>query len=114
MAMLGSQDTKHKSIDYYLFLFELAFQWQDNNALLYLEHSFYHIHEALRYSSAKVWDAVYIHAESLPFWQEWDKCKKLRKGVVKYLKRSGYNRSILTNFTPDEDLNQQLLKIWNN
>lgn len=61
------KDTKHKSIDYYLFLFELAFQWQDNNALLYLEHSFYHIHEALRYSSAKVWDAVYIHAESLPF-----------------------------------------------
>ena len=108
------KDTKHKTIYYYLFLFELAFQWQDNNALLYLEHSFYHIHEALRYSSAKVWDAVYIHAESLPFWQEWDKCKKLRKGVVKYLKRSGYNRSILTNFTPDEDLNQQLLKIWNN
>jgi hypothetical protein len=108
------KDNNHKSIDYYLFLFELAFQWQDNNALLYLECSFYHIHEALRHSSAKVWDAVYTYTESLPFWQEWDKCKKLRKGVVKYLKRSGYNRSILIDFTPDKDLNQQLLKIWNN
>ena len=108
------KDTNHKSIDYYLFLFELGFQWQDNNALLYLERSFYHIHEALRYNSAKVWDAVNTHAESLPFWQEWDKCKKLRKGIVKYLKRSGYNRSILIDFTPDEDLNQQLLKIWDN
>lgn len=108
------KDNNHKSIDYYLFLFELAFQWQDNNALLYLECSFYHIHEALRHSSAKVWDTVYTYTESLPFWQEWDKCKKLRKGVVKYLKRSGYNRSILIDFTPDKDLNQQLLKIWNN
>ena len=52
------------------------------------------------------------YMEELPFWQSWDNCKKLRKGIVKAMKRLGYNRNDIDDFTPSADLNSTLLKIW--
>lgn len=52
------------------------------------------------------------YLEELPPWQWWDNCKKLRKGLVKTMKKKGYNRQDLKYFTPSEDLNKMLLKLW--
>lgn len=100
--------------EYYIFLFILSFNWVDENSVKYLRVSFYHLHEKLRYSSlsSRMWAHLIPYTSELPFWQDWDKCKKLRKGVVKYLKSCGYPKSVLKDFTPDIDLNKELKKNW--
>lgn len=108
----ASSDDNRKSIEYYLLLFQLSFLWKNADSIELLKHSFYHIHEALKYSSEKVWEVVCIHSAELPFWQEWDKCKKIRKGLVSYLKKSGYERKVLQHITPDINLNNQMLDLW--
>lgn len=45
-------------------------------------------------------------------WDEWDNCKKMRKTVIKRLKRSGAEKSVLNHFTPDNELNELLMRMW--
>lgn len=106
-------DNGYKYEEYYVFLFVLAHNWQDNYTVYYLQHAFYPIHEFLRTESLseRGWYKIKKYTEPL-FMQEWDKCKKLRKGLVKYLMNCGYNRSVLDKFTPDIKLNKQLRRIW--
>ena len=101
--------------DVYTFLFSLSFNWpSDKDAIELMQMAFYPIHvlEAngnLGYSN---WSRIAGHLESVMFWEEWDKCKKLRKTVVKRLKRAGCDKSVLDTFTPDGGLNEQLKRIW--
>lgn len=108
----ASSDNGKKSMEYYLLLFQLSFLWQNSDSIDLLKHSLYHVHEMLKYNSEEVWNVISFRAAELPFWQEWDKCKKLRKGVVRYLKTSGFSKVVLTNITPNDDLNNLLLEMW--
>lgn len=45
-------------------------------------------------------------------WDEWDNCKKMRKTAIKRLKRSGAEKSVLNHFTPDNELNELLMRMW--
>ena len=38
-------------------------------------------------------------------------CKKMRKTVIKRLKRSGAEKSVLNHFTPDNELNELLMRM---
>ena len=107
-------DNSRMSTEYYMFLFVLSFNWIDENSINYLRVSFYHLHDKLRYSSLnnRMWERLIPYTSELPFWQDWDKCKKLRKGIIKYLKSCGYPKSVLKDFTPDMDLNKELKKYW--
>lgn len=107
-------DNNRMSTEYYMFLFILSFNWVDENSIKYLRISFYHLHEKLKYSSlsSMAWKRLIPYTSELPFWQDWDKCKQLRKGIVKYLKYCGYPKSLLTDFTPDIELNKQLKNNW--
>jgi hypothetical protein len=111
---LLNADNDRMNIEYYMFLFTLSFNWMDENSIKYLRVSFYHLHERLRNStlSSDMWMRLIPYTSELPFWQDWDKCKKLRKGIVKYLKVCGYPKSVLKDFTPDVDLNKELEKNW--
>lgn len=99
----------------YTFLFSLSFNWPlDKDAIELMRMTFYPIHELeakgnLGYS---YWSRITGNLESVMFWEEWDKCKKLRKTVVKRLKMAGYDKSMLANFTPDIELNEMLMKMW--
>lgn len=99
----------------YTFLFSLSFNWPlDKDAIELMRMAFYPIHELeakgnLGYS---YWSRITGNLESVMFWEEWDKCKKLRKTVVKRLKMAGYDKSMLANFTPDIELNEMLMKMW--
>lgn len=99
----------------YTFLFSLSFNWPtDKDAIELMRMAFFPIHilEAngkLGYSN---WSHIAGNLESVMFWDEWDKCKKLRKTVVKRLKKAGYDSSVLANFTPSAELNEMLMKMW--
>ncbi len=99
---------------YYVFLFILGHNWIDFNALKYIKRSFFPIHWALSKSMVydDLWWKIEPYTAKLNFLKEWDKCKKLREGIVDFLKSSGYPKSILDTFTVDKDLNKILKKIW--
>lgn len=98
----------------YVFLYQLSFNWTDRNALVMLKVSFWKLYNLCandRFSNANITTLASYFAV-LPPWQWWDNCKKMRKGLVKAMKQVGYHRSDIKNFTPSEDLNKTLLKIW--
>ena len=75
--------------NYYIFLFQLSHNWNDELSIQFLKKSFYAIHTLL--ANEKLSDnqksmlAPYYAKVSI--WHEWDLCKKLRKGLVKYIDR---------------------------
>lgn len=103
------------SLDYYAFVFTLSFNWTDDIALKLLKCSFYPIHQILaedRVHAPILWLKVMKFADELPIEEDWDNCKKLRKGLVRYLKSCGYKKTLLSDFTPDVGLNDRLVKFW--
>lgn len=98
----------------YVFLYQLSFNWTDSNALVMLKESFWKLYNLCannRFCNANI-NTLSPYLAVLPPWQWWDNCKKMRKGLVKAMKQVGYHRSDIKNFTPSEDLNKTLLKIW--
>lgn len=99
----------------YTFLFSVSFNWpSDRNAIELLRMAFYPIHvlQANGELGYRNWTQISDYLEPVMLWEEWDYCKKLRKTVVKRLKHAGYDKGVLLNFTPDEELNKLLIKIW--
>lgn len=101
-------------IQYYIFLYRLSFNWHDKEALMYLQQSFYPIHRQLLQDKLdySLWYKVEPYTEHLFFIQNWDKCKKMRKMVVKRLKEEGCSKSELINYTPEAQINEWLLNEW--
>ena len=99
----------------YAYLFVLSFNWPtDEDALELMRMSFYPLHslqanKQLGYSN---WSHIAPYMESVMFWDEWDNCKKMRKTVVKRLKRAGADVTVMDNFTPDGELNDELKRMW--
>lgn len=100
-------------IQYYVFLYILSFNWQDRDALSYLRKAFYPIHtllaqDKLDYSQ---WYKIEPYTEHL-FFTFWDKCKKVRKMVIRRLKDAGYLKTAVANYTPDAIVNKWLINEW--
>ena len=106
--------TEKDPIQFYIYLYRLSFNWQDKEALMYLRKAFYPIHELLAQDKLEYsfWYRIEPYTEHLFFLQNWDKCKKLRKMVVRRLKEAGCSKSELENYTPDNQTNEWLLKEW--
>ena len=64
---------------------------------------------SLRYEE---WTRISQYMEPLFLLEDWDKCKKMRKTVVKRLKQAGYSMNQLYNYTPNEYINKQLIEMW--
>lgn len=102
-------------IELYAFLFSLSFNWPcDRDALELLRMAFYplHTYEATGKLGYGNWKRIERYMEPLVFWEEWDKCKKMRKTVVKRLKNAGFDKSVLNFFTPNSELNETMLRLW--
>lgn len=108
------QCNRYESLSYYTFMYILGHNWTDINGLKFIKRSFYQLHKALAAEqlSERLWVLIEPYTAKLRFFNEWDKCKKLRKGAIRYLKISGYKKTDLFYFTPDTDLNDVLLNIW--
>lgn len=107
-------DTEQMDIRYYIFMFVLSFNWRDELSLYILKHSFFNIHESLSRDEVPTFEMNKLqrYMAELPVWQWWDNCKKLRRGIVQYIKYVGYERKVLEDFTPSQKINDSLLKIW--
>ena len=88
------QDTKGE-INYILICGDIAFSGLDNE-----------------YKIAKSFIDTICDMVSEKIWEEWDKCKKMRKTIVKLLKHAGFDKNALVNFTIDKELNKQLILMW--
>lgn len=106
--------TENDPIQFYIYLYRLSFNWQDKEAFMFLRKAFYPIHQLLSHDKLdySFWYRVEPYTEQLFFFQNWDKCKKLRKMVVRRLKEAGYPKEELVNYTPDNQINEWLLKEW--
>ena len=104
----------HKNIDTYIYILSLAYNWRGQDALDFFYHSFAKVHDALGESQTSdlVWQYVSRYGGKVHFYQEWDRCRKLRNGVVAHLKSLGFNKRVLNNFTPDMELNNILVGIF--
>lgn len=99
----------------YAFLFSLSFNWlSDKDAIELMRMAFYPLHtlQASRKLGYGNWSRIAGYMETVLPWDEWDYCKKMRRTVIKRLKRAGYDKSVLDNFTPDGWLNEQLKRMW--
>lgn len=108
--------TENSPIQYFIFEYRLSFNWSDQEALIYLRQSFYPIHRLLMQDKLdyRFWHMIEPYTESLFFLQNWDKCKRIRKMIVRRLKEAGHSEDDLVNYTPDEKTNDWLLKEWHN
>ena len=102
-------------LSFYGFMYVLSFNWKhDMFAMEYLRVSFYPLHKAI--SEGRVsdldWNKIMPFTDSLPLWQSWDKCKKMRKMVIKRVKKVGLFDDYLKTFTPDIKLNATLVDMW--
>lgn len=106
--------TEKDPIQFYIYLYRLSFNWQDKEALMYLRKAFYPIHELLSQDKLEYsfWYRIEPYTEHLFFLQNWDKCKRVRKMVIRRLKESGYAKSIVENYTPNFQTNEWLMKEW--
>lgn len=109
-----SRYSQYENLYYFTFLFILGHNWTDANGLQFIKRSFYPLHKALAADKfpSILWNKIEPYTAKLRFYKEWDKCKKLRKGTVRYLKLSRYKKNILSDFTPEKELNNTLENIW--
>ena len=107
-------DNGKKSPAYYVFMYEIAWQWRDNVVLKYFYHCFHHVHNELanRTMSDRIWYRMYRYGGSVSLFQEWDRCLKLKKGIVAHLKGQGFSRNAFEKFTPDGNINESLVEIY--
>lgn len=101
-------------IQFFVFMYRLSFNWQDVKALAYMKKAFYPIHKLLAVDKLdySFWYKIEPYTEHLFFIFNWDKCKKVRKMVVRRLKEAGHPKSDLVNYTPDAQTNEWLLSDW--
>lgn len=106
--------SENDPIQFFVFLYILSFNWQDENALSYLRQAFYPLHQLLKQDKMEYdfWLMIEPYTDSLFLLQNWDKCKKMRRMVVRRLKNLGHSKSELDNYTPDSQTNEWLLKEW--
>lgn len=100
-------------IQFFVFLYILSFNWQDKDALSYLRQAFYPIHSVLAQDKLDYsqWYRIEPYTEH-KFLAFWDKCKKMRKMVIRRLKEAGCQKSLVANYTPDAQTNKWLMEEW--
>lgn len=101
-------------IQYYVFLYILSFNWEDKDALSYMRQAFYPIHVQLSLDKLDygLWYRVEPYTEHRFIISFWDRCKKMRKMVIRRLKDAGYSKSEVMNYTPDTQVNNWLYDEW--
>lgn len=107
-------DNGKKSPAFYVFMYEIAWQWADDAVLEFFYHCFHHVHNDLadRTMTDRIWNRMYRYGGNVSLFQEWDRCLKLKKGIVVHLKNQGFSRAVFESFTPDGKINASLVEIY--
>lgn len=107
-------DNGNMSQEYYAFLYTLLFNRYDDTSNILIEHSYPHIYYYLETNSLsyELWKKIEVYTAKLSKIKEWDKCKKLRKGLVKYLKSNKCDKQYIINLNIEDKLKNDILKYW--
>lgn len=94
------------SIKYFSFILAIAFNKHGDDLFNLLRLSFEKVYKAalkdkLRYES---WKSIEIHTKPLPFWKEWDKCKKLRNLLIDTFITEDWSINKIDNIFQDDEL----------
>lgn len=106
---------KELPLEYSVFLFMLSYNWpNDKIAFNYHAKAFYTLHSAIADNilSDYLLANVEKFTKPLVFWNEWDKCKKLRNGLIDRMIECSYSEEMLYRLTPDKYLNEKLIKTY--
>lgn len=105
----------HKDANDLVYIYVLAFNWYDYNALSYIKRVLPFIYEALSTESLSYssWVKIQKFTGEVPFWRFWDNCQKVLIGVKDYCKAMCLNTREIENFTTNPKLNKELLDLWN-
>ena len=97
-----------------VYVYVLAFNWHDYNALGYIKSVLPFIYDALSTESLSylAWKKIEKFTGSVPFWRSWDNCRKVLIGVKDYCKRMNLRDDEMVNFTTNKKLNEELLDLW--
>ena len=107
-------DNDSKTPAFYVFMYEIAWQWREDSVLRYFYHCFHHVHNELadKTMTDRIWNRMCRYGGSVSLFQEWDRCLKLKKGIVAHLKSQGFPRTAFETFTPDRKINESLVEIY--
>jgi hypothetical protein len=97
-----------------VYVYELAFNWRDFNALGYLKKVLPYIYEALSLETLSYpsWQRIEKFTGAVPFWRSWDNCRKVLIGVRDYCKEMNLQDADIENFTTNKKLNGELMELW--
>lgn len=109
-----TNDNGRKSPAYYVFMYEIAWQWKDEKVLDYFFHCFHQVYYGLAdlTMTDRIWNRMYRYGGNVSLFQEWDRCLKLKKGIVAHLKNQGFSRVVFEKFTPNMSMNESLVEIY--
>ena len=95
------------------YIYVLAFNWKDYNALSYIKAVLPYIYEALATETLDYfsWKKIERFTGEVPVWRFWDNCRKLLIGVKDYCKAMGLQVRDIEHFTNNEKLNRELLEL---
>lgn len=107
---LNSQNNANELV----YIYVLAFNWQDYNALYYIKGVLPYIYEALSTESLSysAWKRIERFTGNVPFWRSWDNCRKVLIGVKDYCKAMSLSIEEIENFTTNQKLNRELIELW--
>lgn len=97
-----------------VYVYVLAFNWHDYDALGYIRKTLPYIYEALSLEtfSQVSWNRIEKFTGSVPFWRSWDNCRKVLIGVRDYCKSMNLKDTDMENFTTNRKLNGELMELW--
>lgn len=99
---------------YFVYLYNLSFSWQlSKTAFGYFQKAFYPLYVLALTNKLQEYYWKQIENNTVSLWiADWDKCKKMRLMAAKRARALAIEDVELLNFTPDYELNLEILKYY--
>lgn len=108
-SMSAASNKIKESIYIHAFLTSLAFNFNDSNAFKLLKNSFFIIYNEIADDTLDYKLASMVLEHTKPtFWQDWDKCKKLRNALADKFNEARWDTSLIIDIVRKESLADEI------
>ena len=113
-AFVDGELNSQRDANELVYIYVLAFNWHDYQALGYIKRVLPYIYEALSFENLKYssWKKIERFTGAVPFWRSWDNCRKVLIGVKEYCKTMRLSTKDIESFTTNPKLNGELMELW--
>lgn len=100
--------------DYYTYLYNLSFNWVESEvAFVFFRRAFYPLYVSAQHDKLEEQYWTQIEHNTVSMWiADWDRCKKMRLMAARRVLLAGLDEYVISDFTPDSGLNQEILKYY--